>query len=140
VMVGERGGRYSLSCNPDLTIDVVHALRSRRAPCLMAGQVNRKLPFMTGDAEVGEEFFDVIVDHPRLEHPLFGTPSPPIEPAEHAIGLRTAALVEAGGTLQLGIAAVVDAVSHWLRQRHVASTALLDAATALGIAASHPLI
>jgi acyl-CoA hydrolase len=140
VMVGERGGRFSLSCNPDLTIDVVRAMRARSSPCVVAAQVNRQLPFMTGDAEVGEDFFDVIVDHPGLEHPLFGVPSPPIEPAEHAIGLRAAALVRDGGTLQLGIGAVGDAVAHWLRQRHQAPAVFLDAASALGIGASDPLV
>ena len=140
VMVGERGGRYSLSCNPDLTIDVVRALRTRGKPCVVAGQVNRQLPFMTGDAEVGDDFFDVIVDAPALEHPLFGVPCPPIEPAEHAIGLRAATLVRDGGTLQLGIGAVGDAVAHWLRQRHVASPAFVDAARAIGIHADDPVV
>jgi hypothetical protein len=95
---------------------------------------------MTGDAVVEGDFFDVIVDHSRLEHPLFGVPSPLIEPAEHAIGIRAAALVKDGGTLQLGIGAVGDAVAHWLRQRHVASAGFLDAARALGIATTDPLV
>jgi len=140
VMVGERGGRYSLSCNPDLTIDVVEALRKARRPCLVAAQVNRQLPFMTGDAEVGEDFFDVVLDHPSLEHPLFGTPCPPIEPVEHAIGLRAATLVRDGGTLQLGIGAVGDSVAHWLRQRHLAPAQFIEATRALGIRADDPLV
>lgn len=140
VMVGERAGRYSLSCNPDLTIDVARAMRASGRPCVVAAQVNRRLPFMTGDAEVAGDFFDVIVDHPQLEHPLFGVPSPPIEPAEHVIGLRTATLVKDGGTLQLGIGALGDAVAHWLRQRHVASPAFRDAARALGVEAGDSLV
>lgn len=140
VMVGERGGRYSLSCNPDLTIDVVEALRRGGRRCIVAAQVNRRLPFMTGDAEVGEDFFDIVLDHPALEHPLFGTPCPPIEPVEHAIGLRAAALVRDGGTLQLGIGAVGDSVAHWLRQRHAAPGEFQEAARALGIAADDPLV
>src|SRR5439155_7144951 len=70
VMVAERGGRYSLSCNPDLTLDVVSAMRAAGAPCVVAGMVNRKLPFMLHDAEVSEDYFDVLVDSPQLEHPL----------------------------------------------------------------------
>src|SRR5258706_11388280 len=112
VMVAERGGRYSLSCNADLTIDVVKALRSRSAPCVVAGMVNRNLPFMTADAEVDEGFFDVLVDAPVLEHPLFGVPSPAIEPAEHAIGLYASSLVKDGGTLQLGIGSDRAACPH----------------------------
>jgi acyl-CoA hydrolase len=140
VMVGERGGRYSLSCNPDLTIDGVEAMRRSRVPCVVAAQVNRRLPFMTGDAEVDEGFFDVIVDNPSLEHRLFGVPCPPIEPTEHAIGVRAASLVRDGGTLQLGIGALGDSVAHWLRQRHVAPAQFAAAARALGIEADHPLV
>jgi len=133
VMVAERGGRYSLSCNPDLTIDVVKSLRARNAPCVVAGMVNRNLPFMTADAEVDESFFDVLLDAPAHEHPLFGVPNPPIEPAEHAIGLHASALVKDGGTLQLGIGSLGDAVAHWLRQRHLAGAQYSAAAAALGI-------
>ena len=43
--------------------------------------MNRQLPFMTGDALVDEQFFDIVVDGAAHEHPLFGVPSPPIEPA-----------------------------------------------------------
>jgi acyl-CoA hydrolase len=140
VMVAERGGRYSLSCNPDLTIDVVQALRARGSRCVVAGQVNRRLPFMTADAEVGEDFFDVVLDAPELEHPLFGVPSPPIEPAEHVIGLRAATLVRDGGTLQLGIGALGDAVAHWLGRRHVANGEFVEAARSLGIRQDDPLV
>ena len=58
IMVGERGGRYSLSSNPDLTLDVVQAMRAGGAPSAVLGLVNRKLPFMTGDAEVGADYFE----------------------------------------------------------------------------------
>ncbi len=133
VMVAERGGRYSLSCNPDLTIDVVRALRTRNEPCVVAGMVNRNLPFMTADAEVDEGFFDVLVDAPAHEHPLFGVPNPPIEPADHAIGLYASSLVKDGGTLQLGIGSLGDAVAHGLRQRHIAGTEYSSAAAALGL-------
>jgi acyl-CoA hydrolase len=118
VMVAERGGRYSLSCNPDLTLDVVRAMRAGARPCVVAGLVNRNLPFMLHDAEVGEDYFDVLVDAPRWEHPLFGVPNPAIDPVDHAIGIHAAALVKDGGTLQLGIGSLGDAVAHWLRLRH----------------------
>ena len=133
VMVAERGGRYSLSCNPDLTLDVAKAMRSSGRSCVVAALVNRNLPFMTADAEVDAAFFDVILDAPAHEHALFGVPNPPIEPVEHAIGICAAALVKDGGTLQLGIGSLGDAVAHWLRQRHVASEVFSGAAAALGL-------
>jgi len=133
VMVAERGGRYSLSSNPDLTLDVVRAMRAHGAPCIVAGLVNRNLPFMLHDAEVGEDYFDVLVDAPRWEHPLFGAPNPAAEPADHAIGIHAAALVKDGGTLQLGIGSLGDAVAHWLRVRHTDPAAFASALTALDV-------
>ena len=132
VMVSERGGRYSLSSNTDLTLDIVRGMRERSAPCIVAGLVNRNLPFMTGDAEVEERFFDVLLDAPAFEHPLFGVPNPPVDPVDHAIGVQAAALVKDGGTLQLGIGSLGDAVAHWLRQRHASNDAFRAACEALG--------
>ncbi|HTF90752.1 MAG TPA: acetyl-CoA hydrolase/transferase C-terminal domain-containing protein [Planctomycetota bacterium] len=117
-MVSERGGRYSLSCNPDITLDLARAMRASGVPCVVAGMVNRKLPFMLHDAEVGADFFDVLLDAPMYEQRLFGVPSPAVELADHAIGVLAASLVKDGGTLQLGIGAFGDAVAHWLRVRH----------------------
>jgi acyl-CoA hydrolase len=133
VMVAERGGRYSLSCNPDLTLDVVRAMRADGAPCVVAGLVNRHLPFMLHDAEVGEDYFDVLVDAPRWEHPLFCVPNPAVEPADHAIGIHAAALVKDGGTLQLGIGSLGDAVAYWLRQRHADPGSFAAALERLGL-------
>src|SRR5437870_6973345 len=118
VMVAERAGRYSLASNPDLTLDVVRAMRAQGTPCIVAGLVNRNLPFMLYDAEVGDDYFDVLVDAPQCEHPLFGVPNPPAEAADHAIGIHAAALVKDGGTLQLGIGSLGDAVAYWLGVRH----------------------
>jgi hypothetical protein len=132
-MVAERAGRYSLSSNPDLTLDVVRAMRADHASCVVAGMVNRNLPFMLHDAEVGADYFDVLVDAPRWEHALFGVPNPPTEPADHAIGIHAAALVKDGGTLQLGIGSLGDAVAHWLRVRHTDSAAFASALTPLNI-------
>ena len=132
-MVSERGGRYSLSCNPDLTLDVVQGMRASGAPCAVVGLVNRRLPFMTQDAEVGEDYFDILVDAPRWEQPLFGVPNPPAEPADHAIGVHAAALLKDGGTIQLGIGALGDSVAHWLRLRHQQPQDFAAAAGALGL-------
>jgi acyl-CoA hydrolase len=95
--------------------------------------VNRNLPFMTGDAEIGEEYFDVLVDAPRWEHRLFGVPNPTVDPPDHAIGLHAAALVKDGGTIQLGIGSLGDSVAHWLRVRHAQPEAFSAAAAAFGL-------
>src|SRR5579862_871508 len=143
VMVAERGGRYSLSCNPDLTLDVVRAVRAARAdsaPCVVAGLVNRNLPFMLHDAEVGEDYFDVLVDAPQWEHPLFAVPNPSADAADHAIGIHAAALVRDGGTLQLGIGSLGDAVAYWLRRRHADPEAFVAALQRLDVERQATLI
>ena len=132
-MIAERDGRYSLSCNPDLTADVAQGMRASGRPCIVVGVVNRKLPFMLGDAVVPESFFDVIVDSPEHEHALFGVPNPSLDTADHAIGLYASSLVKDGGTLQLGIGSIGDGVAHWLRERHVNPDTYREMALALGI-------
>ena len=115
-----RGGeaRFSLSCNPDLTLDAL-ALRARgQAPFLMVGQVNSELPFMPGDADIAADEFDLLLEGRETDFPLFGAPREPVELAEHAIGLNVARVVADGGTLQLGIGSLGDAVTQSLILRH----------------------
>lgn len=140
VMVSERAGRYSLSCNPDLTLDVVRMLRERERDCLVVAMVNRRLPFMVNDAEVGPEFFDIVVDAPAGEQRLFSMPNSPAVPADHAIGLYAASLVKDGGTLQLGIGSLGDAVAHWLHARESAPGDVRAFAQALNLARYQALI
>lgn len=115
----QTGRRYSLSCNTDLTCDLLKARAAGRTDFLLVGQVNDELPFMTGEAEQPESAFAFILQHDDVEFPLFGAPKTPITGTEHAIGMHAAALVPDGGTIQLGIGALGDAVAHalLLRQR-----------------------
>ncbi|APV51663.1 hypothetical protein BWI17_19370 [Betaproteobacteria bacterium GR16-43] len=133
VMVSERDGRLSLGSNPDLTLDVAAGMRASGRPCVVAGVVNRNMPFMVADAEVPESFFDVLVDSPAHEHPLFGVPNPPLDAADHAIGLYASSLVRDGGTLQLGIGSIGDSVAHWLRERHTKPDSYREMALAMDI-------
>jgi hypothetical protein len=75
----------------------------------------------------------VLLDAPALEHRLFGVPNPPADPPDHAIGLHAAALVKDGGTLQLGIGSLGDAVAHWLQVRHDQPEAFAAAAAGFGL-------
>ncbi|EAR10506.1 acetyl-CoA hydrolase/transferase C-terminal domain-containing protein [Reinekea blandensis] len=114
--------RYSLSCNPDVTLDLQPMMKAQSEkdgkPRFMIAQVNEQLPFMPNDAEVSAEFFDHIVDQPDLYSPIFATPQQPISPTDHMIGLYTSALVKDAGTLQIGIGSLGDAVVNALRVRH----------------------
>jgi acyl-CoA hydrolase len=115
------GPRYSLSSNPDVTLDIAPGLRAAEKagrPVAIAGMVNRKLPFMYGGAEVPPEFFDFMVDDPTLDHTIFSVPNTPIDPVAHMIGLHASTLVKDGGTIQVGIGSLGDACIHATRLRH----------------------
>ncbi|WP_405222365.1 acetyl-CoA hydrolase/transferase C-terminal domain-containing protein [Lentisalinibacter sediminis] len=117
----ESPGRYSLSCNPEITLDLVPAFREAKAAgreVAMVAQVNRRLPYMTGDAEVPTDTFDFVLDAPEWEYPLFGLPNRAVEAADYATGMHVASLVADGGTLQLGIGSLSDAVAHCLALRN----------------------
>jgi acyl-CoA hydrolase len=109
---------YSLSCNPDLTVDLLALRRAGRAKFLFAGQLNSELPFMAGEAAIAADEFDFLLDSRPSDFALFGPPREPIPFADHAAGLHAASLVPDGGTLQVGIGSLGDAVAHALTLRH----------------------
>lgn len=111
----------SLSCNPDVTLDLLPALQEKRRAgqeVLLVGEVNRHLPFMVGHAQVPADAFDLLVEHPRYDFDLFGPPNSSIGTADHMVGLHASALVRDGGTLQLGIGALGDAIVYSMQLRH----------------------
>ena len=112
-------GTLSFSCNTDLTTDTVAAIAGRGLPRpLMIAVVDARLPWLGGGAEVPQGFFDVVVTPPGPEPQLFALPREPVGDVEHAIGLYASTLVRDGGTLQIGIGALSDALCHALVLRH----------------------
>jgi hypothetical protein len=110
--------RYSLSCNTDTTLDV---LRARAEGCVafkLVAQVNSELPFMPGAGDLPADEFSAVLDSPATEFPLFAPPSEPITDTKYAIGLHAAGLVPDGGTLQIGIGQIGDALAQGLIVRH----------------------
>src|SRR6201999_4458304 len=110
--------RYSLSCNTDTTLDVLRARAQGAASFKLIGQVNSELPFMPGAGDLPSDEFSAILDGPATEFPLFAPPSEPITDTKYAIGLHAAGLVRDGGTLQIGIGQVGDALAQGLIVRH----------------------
>jgi acyl-CoA hydrolase len=113
-------GKYSLSCNPEVTLDLLpHFAAARRAghPVAMIGQVNASLPYMPGAAELDASDFDYLLENPELDFPLFGLPNRRVRDTDYATGMHVASLVPDGATLQLGIGSLSDAVAHCLRMR-----------------------
>lgn len=122
-MVAKRGdgtsARYSLSCNPDMTLDVMDLYQQENKHIYTVGVVHNDLPFLGGEAEVGPEFFDIILESPENQHELFALPRTPISIEDHLIGFYASQLVRDEGTLQIGIGSLSDAIVSALRVRHV---------------------
>ena len=110
--------RYSLSCNTDTTLDILRARAEGRASFRLVGQVNSELPFMPGAGDLSGEEFSAVLDSPETDFPLFAPPAEPISDTKYAIGLHAAGLVPDGGTLQIGIGQVGDALAQGLIVRH----------------------
>jgi acyl-CoA hydrolase len=126
-LVARKGDRYSLSCNPDTILD----LMKTGAKFLLAGEVNAELPFMPGDAELGEDAFAHVLDSPSTQFPLFAPPREPIDLTEYAIGIHAARLVADGGTLQIGIGEEGDAAVQAMILRHKDNSAFREAVSRL---------
>ena len=109
----------SLSCNPDITLDLLPMIARRRAAgetILLLGQVHAELPYMPGACELPRQDFDLLIDTVEQRR-LFSTPNMPVTTQDHFIGLHASTLVRDGGTLQIGIGAMGDAVTAALLAR-----------------------
>ena len=123
VAAGEVDGRpmLSLSSNTDVTLDLIPMLREARAAgreFVTIAQVHADLPFMYNRAIVEPSFFDVVVRNPEYDTTLFATPNLSVAPPDFAIGVHASTLVRDGGTLQIGIGSLGDAVVYALELRH----------------------
>lgn len=109
---------FSLSCNTDISSDLLRDRQAGRQDFILAAEVNDTLPAMTGpQARVARDEVQLLMDEgPQFE--LFSVVKRPVGAVEHAIGLHVARLIRDGGTLQIGIGAIGDAVAHALLLRH----------------------
>jgi acyl-CoA hydrolase len=123
---------YSLSCNPDLTCDLLQLRREGSADFLFCGQTNSELPFMRGDAAVAANEFDLLLDSPKTDFTLFAPPREPVSLADYAAGLHAASTVPDGGTLQIGIGSLGDAVAQGLVLRHTQNSEYCKLLSRLG--------
>lgn len=146
VGVGEVDGEqcFNLGSNADVTGDLIEQLHRDAAfddrEVMIVGQVNRNMPFMYGDAPVPEEEFDVVLDDESYDFPLFGPPNMPVSDADHAIGLRVSSLLKDGGTLQIGIGSLGDAIGYATELRHHHNDTYRDIVEALDVQADCPAL
>lgn len=129
------GLRLSMSCNTDLTFDAIDALVARGLPRpLLVAEIDPELPWLGGSACVETDFFDIVVAPPGPYPKLFGLPRQPVSDADYAIGFHASTLVLDGGTFQVGIGALADALCHALVLRHTDNAAYRKVLGALGAA------
>lgn len=138
-------GRTELSfgSNADVTGDLlplVDVARAQGKDCVVIGQVHSQMPFMTGHAMIAPERFDWLIESERYDYDLFCPPNPPIGTVDHAIGLHVSALVRDGGTLQVGIGELGDALVYALLLRHQQSKVYSNALRDIGTEYSSALI
>nr|WP_211357405.1 acetyl-CoA hydrolase/transferase C-terminal domain-containing protein [Nocardioides rubriscoriae] len=107
-----RGGKVSLGIEVNVLPAAIDAVRRRGG--LVVAQVNDRLPWTFGDAEVDLDLIDVLVE---ADEPLPVPAHAPIDETAARIGALVAERVPDGATLQAGIGAVPDATMHGLVDR-----------------------
>ena len=124
--------KISLSCNPDVALDMMHALDDRK-DVLFVAQTNGELPFMYGDAIIDPEEFHYVVRNDDLDYRMFGPPKMSIANADYMIGLYASTLIRDGGELQVGIGSLGDAIVYALILRQEQNATYNDVLDRLGI-------
>lgn len=117
LLAQDDGGQLSLACNTDITADLLKARTAGDAEFIFAGEVNAELPFMAGPAIIADSEVDLIVNNADESFELFSVVKRPVELTDQAIGLHASRLIKDGGTLQIGIGSIGDAIAHALLLR-----------------------
>ncbi|MEP4147937.1 MAG: acetyl-CoA hydrolase/transferase C-terminal domain-containing protein [Halioglobus sp.] len=121
-MVAARGDgedlRISFSCNPDVSPEVLQLTANLDRRVYFAAQIHDDLPFMEHDAEADPGSFDWIVRNPDYSKTLFAVPNAAVPLRDYATALHASTLIEDGGTLQIGIGSLGDAVAQACIVRH----------------------
>ena len=116
------GLQLSLSSNPDVVMEVMEKFRASNHKIIAIAVINKQMPFMPNTAQVEPGFFDMVVTDPAGTHTVFAPPNNKVSSADYAIGLHASSFVADGGTLQIGIGSLGDAIGQALivRDRHSA--------------------
>jgi acyl-CoA hydrolase len=107
-----RGGRVSLGVEVNILPAAVEAARARGAK--VVAQVNDRMPWTFGDAELDVDQIDLMVE---ADETILTAPAPVVDAVSARIGALVAARVGDGATLQAGIGAVPDATLCGLTDR-----------------------
>lgn len=108
----------SLSCNTDLTLELFDRIDDGQLEVYLTAQLHNDLPFMHGEAEIAASHFDAVVSNPVYNKTLFAVPNAAVPLQDYATGLHASSLIVDGGTLQIGIGSLGDAVAQACVLRH----------------------
>lgn len=104
---------YSMGCNTDVGIEAAKIFKEKRAlgeKIAIIGEANKNMPFMYGDAVVEADNYDIILQGSKYNYGLFCPPKDSVALSDHMIGLNVSTLIKDGGTIQVGIGALGDAI------------------------------
>ena len=121
----------SLSCNPDITLEMLAARNAGETDFLLIAQLNDNLPFMPNDAQLPESEFAHILEGECASATLFNVPKGAVDLNSYAAGFHASSLVKDGGTLQIGIGSTADALAYALIMRHKNNAAYRQIVSAL---------
>jgi len=107
-----RDGKVSLGLEVNILPAAIERARGRGG--LVVAQVNPKMPYTFGDAEIDCALVDLAIE---VDEALRTSPRRPVNDVTHAIAENVASLVGDGATLQLGIGGLPDAVLGFLKAR-----------------------
>jgi len=108
-----RDGRLSLGTEVNVLPAAIEQVRRRGG--LVIAQINPRMPYTFGDAQVHVDDVDVAVE---VDEPMRTPGARAVDDVSRLVGQGVAGLVPDGATLQMGIGAVPDAVLDALRTRH----------------------
>ncbi|HHV15561.1 MAG TPA: hypothetical protein GXX58_03175 [Gelria sp.] len=132
--------RYSFGCNPDISTGALVAadeIRARGDKMILVGEANKRMPFMYGDAIFEKERYDYILQGPDFDYELFGVPKPVVSVSDYMIGIHVSPLIKDGGTIQVGIGALGDAIVAGLVLRNEHNDVYQDLLQKAGIIKKH---
>ncbi|WP_255552166.1 acetyl-CoA hydrolase/transferase C-terminal domain-containing protein [Maritimibacter dapengensis] len=115
-LMPRQGEHFSMSCNTDISADLFARRATGELEFIAVAEVCDVLPFMSGPAEVEQGALAMVLEPPQ-QIDLFSVPRQPVSRAQHAIGLHVSRLIRDGGTLQIGIGGIGDAVAQALLSR-----------------------
>ncbi|MFC1665144.1 acetyl-CoA hydrolase/transferase C-terminal domain-containing protein [Pseudomonadota bacterium] len=121
VAPSDDGQQFSLSCNPDITLDLLEGIEADPQwleSSAFVAQVNLDLPYMYGEAVVKKDRFHFILDDPELTFPVFAPPKTSVSPTDYLIGFYASTLIKDDGEIQVGIGSLGDAIVYALLLRH----------------------